>query len=299
MRCRSDGMFGFLNLYKPPGITSYQLTGQVGAVLDGTKVGHAGTLDPLAEGVLVLGLGAATRLLDYLHQPPKTYRARFEFGWISDTQDNTGSMQPVPMAPVNRDALSTLVASLVGEQMQTPPSYSAVKISGKRAYRLARKNRQFSLPPRPITLYQIRLISCEYPQWEIEVCCSKGTYIRTLGHDIGQRLGGGAVMTHLTRTKVANFSIEDAWRTNRFVLEEIATRLVPPQHLFVDLPVLDLSTESVEDLRCGRAVNWGCDLERAQLRDPQGRFLGIVQRQPNGQLRYEIHFANYYYDLEK
>lgn len=292
-------MFGFLNLYKPSGITSYQLTQQVGLALRGVKVGHAGTLDPLAEGVLVLGIGPATKLLDYVHEPPKTYRARFEFGWHSETQDNTGPQIRVPTPAVEPRTLESMLSSMLGDQQQTPPRYSALKIDGRRAYKLARKNRDFSLPSRPITIHQLQLLNLEFPHWEIEVQCSKGTYVRTLGHDIGIRLGGGAVMTHLTRTRVANFSIETAWRANSFSREQIADHLLVPDYLFPDLPVYVMSPELVNDLRCGRKVTWETDLERTRLHDCQNRFLGILGRRDNGELGYEIHFANYYADLER
>ncbi len=292
-------MFGFLNLYKPSGKTSYQLTQQVGLALRGVKVGHAGTLDPLAEGVLVLGIGPATKLLDYVHEPPKTYRARFEFCWQSETQDNSGPQIRVPTPAIDRMTLESIINSMNGDQLQTPPRYSALKIDGRRAYKLARKNRDFCMPSRPITIYSMHLLNFEFPHWEIEVQCSKGTYVRTLGHDIGVRLGGGAVMTHLTRTQVANFEIDSSWRAAAFTQQQIAEHLIDPDYLFADLPCCVMSPALVNDLRCGRKVDWDSNLQRARLHDSQNRFLGILGRQSNGELGYEIHFANYYAELER
>jgi tRNA pseudouridine55 synthase len=203
------------------------------------------------------------------------------------------------MLPVSRSELQAALDAMVGEQWQTPPKYSALKIAGKRAYRLARKNREFSIPPRPITLHQLRLLDFQYPRWEVEIVCSKGTYVRTVGHDLGIRLGGGAVMTHLTRTRVAMFSIQDAWRETEFTKESVQQHLVPPQCLFADLPILTMCASTIDDLRCGRRVQWQSDHNDLQLQDEQGRFLGLLRRQADGQLRYEIHFANYFAELDR
>ena len=206
-------MFGLLNINKPVGPTSHDIVARVRKLIGRrkTKVGHAGTLDPFADGVLVVCVGAATRLADYVQQQPKSYRAVMTLGTVSDTHDIEGEITENPdAAPVDIDEVRSLLKTFVGRIDQAPPAYSALHVDGKRAYDLARSGRELDLPPREVNIYQIDLAAYEYPNLTIEVACGAGTYIRSLARDIGDKLGVGAYCSGLTRTAIGRFDLAEA-----------------------------------------------------------------------------------------
>lgn len=205
---------GLLNVYKEPGYTSNDVVAKLRGILHQRKIGHTGTLDPDAVGVLVVCLGNGTRLCDMLTEHTKEYIAVCRLGVITDTQDMSGTILQEQQVNVTTEQLHAAVMAFVGDYDQIPPMYSAIKIGGRKLYDLAREGKEIERQPRRIHIDAIAVLDTSLLQSEhiftMEVKCSKGTYIRTLCHDIGQRLGCGAAMQHLTRTAVGSFHLEDA-----------------------------------------------------------------------------------------
>lgn len=216
-------MNGIINVYKEPGYTSFDVVAKLRGILHQKKIGHTGTLDPDAEGVLPVCLGRATRVCELLTDKDKTYRAVCRLGVETDTQDLSGTiLQQYDFSGITSEQLRHAAESYRGDSMQIPPMYSALKINGKRLYELAREGKTVERKPRPIHIsdLQIQEIDLEHGTFCMEVTCSKGTYIRTLCHDIGKTLGIGAAMEHLTRTRVDVFQLEDALRLSE--IEQLA-----------------------------------------------------------------------------
>lgn len=215
-------MNDILNIYKPAGPTSHDIVDKIRKIISrpkayGTpsrqrrggvkiKVGHAGTLDPFAEGVLIILIGKATKLQSKFMTMPKTYIGTLKLGWISDTYDKTGvkskCQNPNYSKSISKAQISKILKTFIGEIKQMPPAYSAIKIKGKKAYELARKGEKPKLKPRKVKIYNIKFLNYNWPFLEIQVKCSKGTYIRSLTHDIGQKLSCGAYLEKLIRTEI-------------------------------------------------------------------------------------------------
>jgi tRNA pseudouridine55 synthase len=255
MLLNRSGVDGLLVLDKPRGLTSR-------AVIDRaqrwfprrTRLGHAGTLDPLATGVLVLCLGGATRLIEYIQRMSKVYRTRFLLGVRSDSDDADGIVTPVAEAvAVDADAVSACAASFVGVLPQAPPAYSAAKIAGRRAYDLARRGEDVSLSPRLVHIHAINVIYYSYPYLDLEVHCGKGTYIRSLARDMGERLGCGALVQELRRTRIGPFTVEEALPLDADA-ETAHARLLPPEKAVAELPSVVLPDEERKRLVQGQSV---------------------------------------------
>jgi len=214
-------MDGILIVDKPQGMTSHDVVDLVRKRFAIEKVGHAGTLDPFATGLLIVGVGReSTKRLDEFKNLLKTYIATLQLGAISDTGDSTGVITNLPqplltkeghaLSPPTKGELEGVLDSFIGEQDQIPPMYSAKKIEGKKLYELARKGIEIERKPNKINIYEIKLLEYSYPQLKIEVICSAGTYIRTLAQDIGAALDVGAYCDELERTKIGEYSVEKA-----------------------------------------------------------------------------------------
>src|SRR5262245_40734947 len=220
---------GLLVLDKPHGMTSRAAVDRALRWFPrGTKVGHTGTLDPLATGVLVLCVGAATRLADHVQLMGKTYRSTFRLGARSDTDDADGLVTSVEGGtPPAEDAVRAALAAFVGTIEQVPPAYSAAKVTGRRAYDLARRGGQVELAARPVQVYSIDVRRYDYPELDVEVRCGKGTYVRSLARDLGEKLGCGGLVQALRRTRVGPFRAEDAVALDAGA-EAARARLLPP-----------------------------------------------------------------------
>lgn len=208
---------GFINLLKPPGMSSHDVVGFVRKVLQEKRVGHAGTLDPAAAGVLPVAVGQAARLIEYLEITDKAYRAEIRLGISTDSGDDTGEVlarqafeMPAPAA------VETALAKFRGPILQVPPAHSAIKIRGRKACDLLRQGEQVAIPPREVTIYKLELLSFWQQGFRLEVECSKGTYIRSLCMDIGETLGLPALMSFLVRMRVGAFTIEEALTMEEF-----------------------------------------------------------------------------------
>lgn len=225
-------MFGFLNCNKPIGFSSRDVVNVVQGRMRGKriKVGHCGTLDPLADGVLVLAVGPASRLVPYVHQFSKSYRAQFRLGAESPTGDL--EIEPTIHADApqpSREELERLAAQFVGEISQTPPTYSAVKIGGRRAYEMARQGQQIEIQSRQVTVFEFEILGFDYPTLDVQITCGTGTYIRSLGIDLAAAAGTTAVMTSLTRTRIGEFKLEDALTIDQTRKVDLQSVLSPAQ----------------------------------------------------------------------
>nr|BBH92721.1 tRNA pseudouridine synthase B [Thermogemmatispora argillosa] len=214
-------MDGILNINKPVGLTSHDVVARVRRLLHQQRVGHAGTLDPLASGVLPICLGLATRVADYLSESGKAYRAEIVLGVETDTYDREGQIvSTLPVPDLTREQIEQVLRSFLGPQLQVPPPYSAVKLQGEPAYRRARAGESLKLAARPVVIERLTLLAWEKPRLQLEVECSKGTYIRSLAHDLGQRLGCGAHLGALLRTRSGPLTLEES-----ITLEQLAEAL--------------------------------------------------------------------------
>jgi tRNA pseudouridine55 synthase len=246
---------GLLVLDKPSGITSRAAVDAAARWFPRrTRIGHTGTLDPLATGVLVLCVGTATRLTEYVQRMGKTYRADLLLGARSDTDDADGAITPVSGAiapdPARVDAA---VATFLGRIDQVPPAYSAAKVTGRRAYDLARAGEEVALTARSVDIYGIDVLRYDYPRLDLEVRCGKGTYIRSLARDLGEQLGCGACVAALRRTRVGPFTVDGAL-TPSSAAAAARGQLLPLAHAVADLPRLVLSPLELERLCHGQAL---------------------------------------------
>lgn len=249
---------GVINVYKEAGFTSHDVVARLRGICKQKKIGHTGTLDPDAVGVLPVCLGNATRLCDMLTDRTKEYVASFRLGIVTDTQDLSGRVLESHTPDIDPQSVRQAVSSFVGDQLQVPPMYSALKVDGKRLYELAREGKTVERKARQITIYELELLKEEHPDYTMRVCCSKGTYIRTLCHDIGQKLGCGGVMTQLLRSRVGEFRAEDAYRLSEIQsfaeagkLQEI---LVPTENMFSQLMALKVKDGGLKALQNGNKL---------------------------------------------
>lgn len=251
-------MFGVLNLNKPAGVTSRDCVNVVQRIVRPVKVGHAGTLDPMATGVLLVSVGPATKLISLLQQQAKTYAAGIRLGVTSDTDDSTGRIIEEPQtAPVDREVVERTLQQFVGRIEQVPPAFSAVKVNGRRAYSKARKGEDFQLTARPVDVYRIELTAYRWPDLEVTIECGSGTYIRSIARDLGQALGCGGLMTALERTAIGAFTTETAIAPDDLNADHLTDNLHDPLDVLNFLPVRCCSEAERINIRQGRRIELG------------------------------------------
>ncbi|MFQ8742408.1 MAG: tRNA pseudouridine(55) synthase TruB [Clostridium sp.] len=235
-------MDGIINVYKEKGFTSHDVVAKLRGILRMKKIGHTGTLDPAAEGVLPVCLGKGTRLCDMLTDKTKTYRAVLLLGQETDTQDTTGVVQAEYPVHVTEEEVRKAIVSFLGDYMQIPPMYSALKVNGKKLYELARQGKEVERQARPVQILDIQIESIDLPRATFFVTCSKGTYIRTLCYDIGRKLGCGGCMESLLRTRVDRFELKDSLTLSQIekLRDEgrVEEAVVPVEGVFLRLPAL-------------------------------------------------------------
>jgi tRNA pseudouridine55 synthase len=278
---------GVLVVDKPPGLTSAQVVSRVKRALRAKRVGHTGTLDPLATGVLPLCLGDATKLAGYLLADDKTYEAEFVLGVETDTLDADGEVmgeRPQAAAAITEDALRAKLAALSGEIEQVPPMYSALKQGGTRLHELARAGRTVFRPPRRVTVHRFELLAFEPPRARVLIACSKGTYVRSLARDLGEALGCGAHVSSLRRVQAGPFDISMAIPLDEVDLERARDALIAPAQAIAHLPGARVPAERLREVANGRVLPWaaicGQDApgERWRLLTPTGELLAIARR---------------------
>ncbi len=246
---------GLLIVNKPTGVTSRAVVNQVARLLPRSKVGHSGTLDPLATGILVVCVGAATRLAEFVQAMPKSYQTTIRLGARSDTLDADGRIEQVecPCEP-SIDLIGAAIAPLVGTITQQPPQYSALKINGQRAYDLARAGEVPALAPRQVRVDRIELVRFAWPILELEIDCGAGTYIRSIARDLGDALGCGGYVETLTRHRTGNFTLDDAIDPETLSAATIAGFFRPAIEAVANLPHLTIDMAEVEAVRQGKRL---------------------------------------------
>jgi tRNA pseudouridine55 synthase len=281
--CKMD-KHGILNLYKPAGITSHDAVARVRKLLHQRRVGHAGTLDPLASGVLPVCVGQATRVAEYLSESGKAYRATLVFGVETETYDAEGAItQQKSVDTLELDQLLPLLDRFIGPQQQMPPLYSAIKVQGQAAYKRVRAGEEITLEARPIEIFRLQVVDWQKPVLILDVSCSKGTYIRSLAHDLGQAAGYGAHLGGLIRTRSGPFRLDES-----LTLEELAAAcaqnaiddyLQPADTALADYPALRLDNETAQRVCHGNSFACPCLVPHpslARVYDPAGTFLAIA-----------------------
>jgi tRNA pseudouridine55 synthase len=278
---------GLLVLDKPPGFTSRDAVDRAACWFPRkTKIGHAGTLDPLATGVLVLAIGQATRLIEYVQAMPKVYRTRIRLGATSDTDDADGTITETPSAhPVSDEAVRAALATFIGEVEQVPPAYSAAHVEGRRAYALARRGAEVELAPRKVRIDRIDIREYRWPELELDVFCGKGTYIRSIARDLGRALGVGGYVTDLRRLRIGPFTVDEA-----VPLDADAPKLLPMAAAVSGLPVVRVTADEVRRLRNGQTIPATGEGEVAVV-DDTGELVAVA-RMAQGWLKSEKVIAN-------
>lgn len=276
----------FLNIDKPVEMTSRDVVNRFQRLDRKLRVGHAGTLDPMATGVLVLATGRATRLIRFVQQMPKTYRAQFRLGVSSDTDDAWGQWgEPQDTTSVSIDQIAEALQSQIGTVMQQPPAYSALKVQGQRAYDLARKGGTPDLKARPVVIDRIDVLGFHAPLLELEIVCGSGTYIRSVARDLGEALGCGALMSGLRRTRIGGFDANEAFRLPQD--DEWASMdhsnpipFVSVMDAFRDRPCVKILPEQIADLEHGRPLVLppSVDTPDVVVHDGQRQFLAWMER---------------------
>ena len=284
---------GIIIIDKPAGWTSMDVCAKLKGMFHEKRIGHAGTLDPMATGVLPVFVGRATRAVEFAEGAGKEYVAGLRLGLVTDTQDTTGTVLEEHPVSVTRGELEAVLEGFRGDILQIPPMYSALKVNGKKLYELARKGREVERKPRPVTIYELEL--AEWPSQPasltappegepitLRVKCSKGTYIRTLCHDIGAALGCGGCMSALRRTEAAGFTLADAVTLD--AVQAAADRaeaerlLLPVDAYFRERPVLALKSGGEEKkIRNGMAIPCGAPEGIYRVYGPEGVFLALSE----------------------
>ncbi|MFH0830464.1 MAG: tRNA pseudouridine(55) synthase TruB [Parcubacteria group bacterium] len=273
---------GFLVIDKPKNWTSFDVVAKLRSKTGIRKIGHAGTLDPFATGVLVLAFNRATTLIEYFQQQEKVYRGRIRLGQVSDSDDLEGHKTTIPVStPPSDESVRLTLARFTGKIMQLPPVYSALKVQGRRMYELARKGQTFERKPRPVTIHALKLLSYAYPYLDLEARVSAGTYIRALARDIGEDLGTGGLLEELVRQRVGQLTLREAHDLNDISIARLPHLLYPPEIAVEHLMQLIPSSGELARLAAGQTIKApGAVLARL----PETQEVAIVNRAGNLQM---------------
>jgi tRNA pseudouridine55 synthase len=276
---------GLLIINKATGMTSHDVVAKVRKILHQKRVGHAGTLDPAASGVLPICVGQGTRVAEYLSESGKAYQAEITFGIVTDTYDAEGTIiRTADATGLTQEQIEQAVVHFLGPQMQMPPRYSAIKIQGQPAYKRSRAGETVELEPRPIEIFQLQILTWSPPRLTLAIECSKGTYIRSLAYDLGEKLGCGGYLTSLIRTRSGPFSLSES-----ITLEQLAEavtqgtvekHLFPPDTALQHYPALKLDNVTTQRVLHGNAFAYHDDnlviADLARVYDATGHFLAIA-----------------------
>ena len=279
---------GIINVYKEKGFTSFDVVAKLRGILKTKKIGHTGTLDPDAEGVLPVCIGRATKVCDILTDKDKVYEAVMLLGVETDTQDTSGEVLKELPVEVSEEDVKEAILSFVGEYAQVPPMYSALKVNGKKLYELAREGKTVERKARNVQIFSIEILEMDLPRVRMSVHCSKGTYIRTLCHDVGQKLGCGGCMDKLLRTKVGVFELADTLKLAEIdaLAREglVEDRIISVDELFEDYTKVWMKQEFDVVVHNGNRVKkrmfedkLSSNAERLRVYDSKGEFIGIYE----------------------
>jgi len=270
-------MNGIILVDKPMGYTSHDVVAKLRGILHERRIGHSGTLDPMATGLLVVFVGRATRAVEFAESHEKEYLAALRFGIVTDTQDITGKVLEESGNTVTLEELEGILPQFTGDIMQVPPMYSAIKVDGKKLYDLARSGVEIERKSRPVTIKELEILGEEKGDYLLRVVCSKGTYIRTLCHDIGARLGVGAALSSLRRTQAGAFRVENAHTIDE--IREFAEKgelekiLLPVDSLFAEYSSCALSERQLKKCLCGNSFETSEADGKYRVYDLYGNFL--------------------------
>lgn len=245
-------MNGILSVLKPPGMTSHDVVSQIRKITGMKKVGHTGTLDPGAAGVLPICIGKATKIVDFIMNDIKTYICELTLGNITDTYDRYGNFifeENKDISSIGYDRLENVIHEFIGHVLQRPPAFSAKKIDGVRAYELARRGEVVELPGKQITIYEIKILKFSLPTVMMEIKCSKGTYIRSICNDIGEKLGCGGYMSFLIRTSTGKFNLSNSYILDELNRDNFSKFMVTPDY------ALDMKSLYVDDMFSKKILN--------------------------------------------
>lgn len=272
-------MNGILLVDKPQDWTSHDVVAKLRGVFGERRIGHSGTLDPLATGLLVVFLGKATKAVAFSEAAEKEYVVHLRLGIETDTQDITGTVLRTASSVPDRASLEAILPQFCGVIQQIPPMYSAIKVNGKKLYEIARRGGEVERQPRNITIYELSFLGEENGDYLLRVCCSKGTYIRTLCHDIGHALGCGGVMTALRRTRVGSYDVQHAHTVASLAGMDRASAealLLPTDSVFSNLVAVTLSGRNEADCRNGRAFSLALPDGNYRFYGQDGQFLMVA-----------------------
>lgn len=271
-------MNGIVIVDKPEGWTSNDVVSKLKGVLHTRRVGHGGTLDPMATGVLPVFVGRATRAVEFFEHAEKTYETVLRLGITTDTEDITGTVLTEQDAFVTGEKLETVLSQFRGDIMQVPPMYSALKVNGQKLYDLARKGKEVERQPRPITIHELTLLGMEADGIRLRVRCSKGTYIRTLCKDIGEALGCGGCMAQLRRVQAGEYTAEKAVPLAELIAAEDPEKyLRPVDTMFVSYPAVTLTANQGKRCRCGNVFSVAMDDGTYRAYGQNGEFLMLAK----------------------
>ncbi len=283
-------MDGIINIYKPKGMTSHDVVNRVRRIAGTKKVGHTGTLDPDAEGVLPICINRGTKVADMLTASRKRYTAEFVLGITTDTLDIGGNVTAERAVNVSKNQIIEAIKSFEGEIEQVPPMYSAIKVGGRKLCDLARKGVEVERKARKVEIYEINILDVKKNSFTIDVKCSKGTYIRTLGSDIGEKLGCGAVMTSLVRTQSSIFEIANSVKLDDLTPENYKDYVILAENLF-DCEKITVKDNLLKKVLNGNAIPFnGEQGKQYKVYDEYGKFL-CLSRMDEGLLKVEIMFC--------
>ena len=282
MAREETGPSGVLVVDKPQGLTSHDVVNVVRRLIRTRRVGHAGTLDPMATGVHVLLVGAATRLSRFAMDADKRYRGVVRMGETTTTYDAEGETVAGAPVDVDRATIEAVLPSFTGEILQTPPMYAAIKVEGRKLYELAREGKEVRREPRSVTIHSLQILAWDPPDLTLDVVCSSGTYIRSLAHDIGATLGCGAHLHALTRLRSGPFTVDSAYSLRELETLQLAgalpRALLPPQAALASMPAVVLSGEQVQAVRYGQTIDVALEgqPEPVQARDTDGELVAVL-----------------------
>lgn len=294
---------GVLNIYKEKGFTSHDVVAKLRGIVRQKKIGHTGTLDPDAEGVLPVCLGKATKLCDMLTDKDKTYETVLLLGVSTDTQDITGKvLEEKPTDDLTEEAVRQAVLGFEGAYDQIPPMFSALKVNGKKLYELARDGKEVERKPRRVTIHSIRILEMKLPEVRMEVTCSKGTYIRTLCHDIGGVLGCGGCMKTLLRTRVERFRMEDSIRLGEaetlFREGRLEEKLIAIDAMFPQYEQVYVKADAAGAVRNGNGFSLGDIIWMSSIRDyREGELVRVYDESRNFIAIYEYNAKGKFFKI--
>lgn len=284
-------MNGIINVYKPEGITSFDVVRVIKKVANTSKVGHTGTLDPLAKGVLPICIGKGTKLVDYIMEGNKVYKAQLKLGEITDTYDREGKiLESKSYSNLTEKKIIEVMSSFKKQYDQIPPMYSALKVNGQRLYDLARKGIEVERKGRPVTIYEMEILNIDIPFVDFRVKCSKGTYIRSICYDIGEELGCGAYMTKLEREASGAFNIENSIKLENLTCDNFSENLISMEDALKSYDSISVNNNfskllingvSIMDKRVYNENIRGNKIYKV-YNEEENKFLGLGQKLPKG-----------------